>query len=121
MNMKQILTAFLKAVVLMSETGSGKTTQIPQWILYDESNSEKLVACTQPRRLAAVDVAARVADEMDVKLGEEVGYSVRFDDKSCDKTLLKYITDGLLLKEALQDALFSKYVSFYPNKYSKWY
>jgi pre-mRNA-splicing factor ATP-dependent RNA helicase DHX15/PRP43 len=116
-----MLTIFLKVVVLTSEIGSEKTTQIPQWILYDEFTSDKLVACTQPRRLAAVDAAAQVAAEMDVKLGEEVGCSVRFDDKSGDKTLLRYMTDGLLLHEVLHDAEFSKYVSVYLNVYIEQY
>lgn len=109
--MNLMLTTFLKVVVITSEIGSEKTTQIPQWILYDDFTSDKLVACTQPRRLAAVDAAAQVAAEMDVKLGEEVGCSVRFDDKSGDKTLIRYMTDGLLLHDAVHDNEFSRYVS----------
>ncbi|KAF5605333.1 pre-mrna splicing factor rna helicase [Fusarium subglutinans] len=105
---------YLKVVVLMGETGSGKTTQVPQFVWYDEYASGKIVACTQPRRLAATSVASRVADEMGVTLGEEVGYSVRFDDKfrsdiSRTDTRLQYMTDGLLLQEALKDANFSEY------------
>ncbi|KAF5693325.1 putative ATP-binding PRP16 [Fusarium globosum] len=98
-----------KVVVLMSETGSGKTTQVPQFVWYDEYASGKIVACTQPRRLAATSVASRVADEMGVTLGEEVGYAVRFDNKSRADTRLKYMTDGLLLQGALSDANFSAY------------
>lgn len=97
-------------MVLSSETGSGKTTQIPQFVFFDEFASGKRIACTQPRRLAATSAAKRVAEEMDVTLGEEVGYCVRFDDKTSPKTRLQYITDGRLLREAMEDASFSKYV-----------
>ncbi|KAI3402516.2 PRP43 [Candida oxycetoniae] len=92
-------------MVFVGETGSGKTTQIPQFVLYDEMPhlTGKQVACTQPRRVAAMSVASRVADEMDVELGEEVGYSVRFEHKNGPKTILKYMTDGMLLREAMDD------------------
>ena len=96
--------------MLSSETGAGKTTQIPQFILFDEFSSGLAVACTQPRRLAAISVARRVAQEMDVDLGSEVGYCVRFDNTTSRKTRLKYMTDGRLLREAMNDAAFSKYV-----------
>merc|ERR1740138_79862 len=66
-----------KTMVLVGETGSGKTTQIPQWGL--DVRNGKLVACTQPRRVAAMSVAQRVAEEMDVTLGEQVGYNIRFE------------------------------------------
>ena len=68
-----------------------------------------MVACTQPRRVAAMSVAQRVADEMDVNLGEEVGYSIRFDDKTSSKTILKYMTDGMLLREAMNDHDLKRY------------
>jgi pre-mRNA-splicing factor ATP-dependent RNA helicase DHX15/PRP43 len=92
-------------LVFVGETGSGKTTQIPQFVLYDDLPQlrGKMVACTQPRRVAAMSVAQRVAQEMDVELGEEVGYSIRFDEKSGPKTILKYMTDGMLLREAMTD------------------
>ena len=98
-------------LVLVGETGSGKTTQIPQYVVYDELPhlNRKLVACTQPRRVAAMSVAARVADEMDVQLGEQVGYSIRFDDKTSQSTILKYMTDGMLLREAMHDPEMSRY------------
>ena len=67
------------------------------------------VACTQPRRVAAMSVAQRVANEMDVQLGQEVGYSIRFEDCSSPKTLLKYMTDGMLLREAMSDPLLESY------------
>ena len=68
-----------------------------------------LVACTQPRRVAAMSVAQRVADEMDVSLGQEVGYSIRFEDCTSQKTVLKYMTDGMLLREAMSDPLLEAY------------
>ncbi|CAI7569490.1 unnamed protein product [Penicillium glandicola] len=98
-------------LVFVGETGSGKTTQIPQFVLYDDlpQTQGKLVACTQPRRVAAMSVAQRVAAEMDVKLGEEVGYSIRFEDMTGPKTIMKYMTDGMLLREAMNDPNMSRY------------
>ncbi|KAJ5408939.1 Pre-mRNA-splicing factor ATP-dependent RNA helicase PRP43 [Penicillium cosmopolitanum] len=98
-------------LVFVGETGSGKTTQIPQFVLFDDlpQTQRKMVACTQPRRVAAMSVAQRVAEEMDVKLGDEVGYSIRFEDKTSSKTLLKYMTDGMLLREAMNDHNLSRY------------
>ena len=70
----------------------------------------KLVACTQPRRVAAMSVAQRVAQEMDVTLGEHVGYTIRFEDVSDPhRTVLKFLTDGMLLREAMSDPLLSRY------------
>lgn len=98
-------------MVFVGETGSGKTTQIPQFVLYDDMPHlhGKQVACTQPRRVAAMSVAKRVADEMDVELGEEVGYQIRFENKVSLKTMLKYMTDGMLLREAMDDHNLLKY------------
>ncbi|KAI9604155.1 hypothetical protein H4Q26_003767 [Puccinia striiformis f. sp. tritici PST-130] len=98
-------------LVLQGETGSGKTTQVPQYAVYGDlpHMRNKQIACTQPRRVAAMSVAKRVADEMDVKLGEEVGYSIRFEDCTSSKTILKYMTDDMLLREALHDNTFSLY------------
>ncbi len=98
-------------IVLVGETGSGKTTQIPQWCVeYCRNKGIKIgVACTQPRRVAAMSVATRVAEEMDVVLGQEVGYSIRFEDCSGPKTILKYCTDGMLLREAMSDPLLEAY------------
>jgi len=98
-------------LVFVGETGSGKTTQIPQFVLYDDlpQQQRKLVACTQPRRVAAMSVAERVAQEMDVKLGDEVGYSIRFEDMTSQKTILKYMTDGMLLREAMNDHDLTRY------------
>jgi len=77
-----------QTVILVGETGSGKTTQIPQFMLNRMTNG-KMVGCTQPRRVAAMSVSKRVADEMDVMLGDQVGYSIRFEDVSGPKTKLK--------------------------------
>ncbi|KAK4670931.1 DEAH-box ATP-dependent RNA helicase prp43 [Podospora pseudoanserina] len=98
-------------LVFVGETGSGKTTQIPQYVLYDEMPHQtgKLIACTQPRRVAAMSVAQRVANELDVELGQEVGYSIRFENRTGPKTLLKYMTDGQLLREAMHDPNMNRY------------
>ncbi|RAQ53856.1 pre-mRNA-splicing factor ATP-dependent RNA helicase PRP43 [Aspergillus flavus] len=98
-------------LVFVGETGSGKTTQIPQFVLFDDQpqSQRKMVACTQPRRVAAMSVAQRVAAELDVKLGEEVGYSIRFEDMTSPKTCLKYMTDGMLLREAMNDHNLNRY------------
>jgi len=91
-------------LVIVGETGSGKTTQLPQYL--HEAGYTKgglKVGCTQPRRVAAMSVAARVADEMGVKVGNEVGYSIRFEDSTSDKTVLKYMTDGMLLREFMTE------------------
>ncbi|GAU26427.1 hypothetical protein TSUD_293920 [Trifolium subterraneum] len=89
-------------VVIVGETGSGKTTQIPQY-LHEAGYTKhgRMIACTQPRRVAAMSVAARVSQEMGVKLGHEVGYSIRFEDCTSEKTVVKYMTDGILLREFL--------------------
>lgn len=109
----EFLELFQKTQILVfvGETGSGKTTQIPQFVLFDDlpHQNGKMVACTQPRRVAAMSVAQRVAEEMDVKLGEEVGYSIRFEDMTSPKTILKYMTDGMLLREAMNDHNLSRY------------
>ncbi|KAI6021015.1 P-loop containing nucleoside triphosphate hydrolase protein [Pisolithus marmoratus] len=94
------------------ETGSGKTTQIPQFVVYSDlpHTKGKIVACTQPRRVATMSVAQRVAEEMDVELGREVGYSIRFEDMTePGKTFLKYMTDGMLLREAMNDPDLKRY------------
>eukprot|EP01135_Chromosphaera_perkinsii_P011544 Nk52_evm2s2438 gene=Nk52_evmTU2s2438 len=107
-------------VVLVGETGSGKTTQLTQY-LYEEQLKEereegktnhnhnkkktKGIVCTQPRRVAAVTVAKRVGEEVGCRVGEEVGYTIRFDDmtnrKKGTRTVIKYVTDGMLLREAM--------------------
>ena len=94
-------------VIIQGETGSGKTTQIPQYLI--NAGYSNGIAVTQPRRVAAMSVAKRVAEELDVELGEEVGYSIRFEDKSSNNTKIKYLTDGMLLREAMNDPFLSKY------------
>eukprot|EP00123_Amoebidium_parasiticum_P011338 comp20659_c0_seq1/m.26808 comp20659_c0_seq1/g.26808 ORF comp20659_c0_seq1/g.26808 comp20659_c0_seq1/m.26808 type:complete len:700 (-) comp20659_c0_seq1:147-2246(-) len=98
-----------QSLVLVGETGSGKTTQIAQWCIDISPERKGMVACTQPRRVAAMSVAARVAQELDVVLGEEVGYSIRFEDCTSQKTKIKYMTDGMLLREAMTDPLLERY------------
>lgn len=91
-------------LVIVGETGSGKTTQLPQYLHEAGFTKDGMkVGCTQPRRVAAMSVAARVADEMGVKVGNEVGFSIRFEDNTSDKTILKYMTDGMLLREFMTE------------------
>lgn len=97
-------------LVIEGETGSGKTTQIPQYLMeHGYTNGGMKIGCTQPRRVAAMSVAARVAEEMSVKLGNEVGYSIRFEDCTSERTLLKYMTDGMLLREFLTEPDLASY------------
>lgn len=99
-----------QTTILIGETGCGKSTQIPQY-LHEAgwSAGERCIVCTQPRRIAAMAVASRTASEMGCKVGEEVGYAIRFDSKCNKSTSIKYCTDGLLLRETMQDPLLSKY------------
>ncbi|KAM3499754.1 hypothetical protein MY10362_007016 [Beauveria mimosiformis] len=93
-----------QVLVIVGETGSGKTTQLPQYLHEAGYTKDGLkVGCTQPRRVAAMSVATRVAEEVGVKVGNEVGYSVRFEDCTSDKTMLKYMTDGMLLREFMTE------------------
>ncbi|OIR58092.1 MAG: pre-mRNA-splicing factor ATP-dependent RNA helicase [Amphiamblys sp. WSBS2006] len=89
-----------KAVVVVGETGSGKSTQIPQYLLEDGMR----VVVTQPRRIAAISLARRVAGERGCAVGEAVGYAVRFEKRCSSKTRLRYVTDGTLLRELCSDA-----------------
>ena len=90
-------------VVLVGETGSGKTTQIPQYLHEIGYTKVGKIGVTQPRRVAAMSVASRVSQEMGTKLGHEVGYSIRFEDCTSEKTIIKYMTDGMLLREFLNE------------------
>ena len=100
-------------LVIVGETGSGKTTQIVQYLYEEGFNQQgdqtKLIGCTQPRRVAAESVAKRVSEEVGCKIGETVGYTIRFDDKTGPNTRIKYMTDGMLQREALNDKEMSKY------------
>ena len=94
-----------RIVIIVGETGSGKTTQLTQYLYEDGYHRNGLIGCTQPRRVAAVSVAKRVAEEMETPLGEGlVGYSIRFEDCTSKRTVIKYMTDGILLRESLNDA-----------------
>ena len=102
----QLLDAIanFQVIIVVAETGSGKTTQIPQYLHEGGYTKDGMkVGCTQPRRVAAMSVASRVADEMGVKVGNEVGYSIRFEGNTSDKTVVKYMTDGMLLREFLTE------------------
>ncbi|CAF1647858.1 unnamed protein product, partial [Adineta ricciae] len=90
-------------IICVGETGSGKTTQMTQYLHEAGYTKRGMIGCTQPRRVAAMSVAKRVSDEMQCKLGDEVGYAIRFEDCTSDKTLIKYMTDGILLRESLTD------------------
>ena len=96
--------------LVQGETGSGKTTQVPQY-LYKllPKYRNKFIGVTQPRRVAAMTLAQRVAEEMDSKLGGLVGYRVRFEERLSEKTKIKFVTDGMLLREAIIDPDLSKY------------
>lgn len=99
-----------KCVVVVSPTGTGKTTQIPQMLLRANIVEwPKMIGITQPRRISAVGVALRVAEEMGEKIGDIVGYKIRFDEKISHRTILKFMTDGILLMEHQHDPLLEEY------------
>ena len=99
-----------QVLVVIGETGSGKTTQLTQYLLEEGfCQKGKRIACTQPRRVAAISVAKRVSEEMGVRLGQEVGYQIRFEDYTSGRTLIKYMTDGMMLRECLLDPSLSQY------------
>lgn len=122
-----------RVIVVVGETGSGKTTQLTQYLLEEGYarpaaaaaiagtgdaaapaaaagiSAAGIIGCTQPRRVAAVSVAKRVAEEMGCELGSTVGYSIRFEDCTSANTLIKYMTDGVLLRESLSDPDLDKY------------
>ncbi|MGH0134204.1 UNVERIFIED_CONTAM: hypothetical protein FKN15_054937 [Acipenser sinensis] len=99
----------LHSAVLIGETGSGKTTQIPQYLFEAGIGRQGLVAITQPRRVAAISLATRVSEEKRCQLGKLVGYTVRFEDVTSAETKLKFMTDGMLLREAIGDPLLQRY------------
>lgn len=98
-----------QVLIVIGETGSGKTTQITQYMAEAGYTSRGMIGCTQPRRVAAMSVAKRVSEEYGCRLGQEVGYAIRFEDQTGPDTLIKYMTDGMLLREILSDDEVSKY------------
>ncbi|EYC22446.1 hypothetical protein Y032_0017g3356 [Ancylostoma ceylanicum] len=98
-----------ETVVLIGETGCGKSTQVSQFCVRMGHGEDGLVGVTQPRRLAAVSLAHRVAWEMGSPLGQKVGYHVRFENELCESTQIVYLTDGILLREAIHDPLLKAY------------
>ncbi|CAK9048861.1 unnamed protein product [Durusdinium trenchii] len=96
-------------LVCVGETGSGKTTQLTQYLHEAGYSVNGQIGCTQPRRVAAVSVAKRVADEMGCELGTKVGYSIRFEDCTSESTIIKYMTDGVLLRETLFEPDLDRY------------
>lgn len=96
-------------LIFLGETGSGKTTQIPQYVHESGLTRTGMVAVTQPRRIAAISVAQRVAQEKFCQVGEIVGYTVRFEDCTSAATKIRYMTDGSLLREAIRDRLLMAY------------
>ncbi|KAH6850950.1 P-loop containing nucleoside triphosphate hydrolase protein [Chaetomium sp. MPI-CAGE-AT-0009] len=96
--------------IVVGQTGSGKSTQIPQFLeRAGWCANGKVIGITQPRRVAATTVAVRVAEEFGCDVGKEVGYSIRFEDATSETTRIKFLTDGLLIREALVDPLLSRY------------
>ncbi|GAA5968666.1 hypothetical protein JCM11641_007718 [Rhodosporidiobolus odoratus] len=107
----QLIEAFAnnQVLVVVGDTGSGKTTQMTQY-LAEAGYADKLkIGCTQPRRVAAMSVAKRVAEEVGCRLGQEVGYTIRFEDCTSPETKIKYMTDGMLQRECLVDPDMSNY------------
>ncbi|KAJ3499894.1 hypothetical protein NLJ89_g10030 [Agrocybe chaxingu] len=98
-----------QVVIVVGETGSGKTTQLAQFLYEDGYCQHGLVGCTQPRRVAAMSVAKRVSEEMECKLGSTVGYAIRFEDCTSAETKIKYMTDGVLLRESLNEGDLDRY------------
>jgi len=102
-----------QVLVVIGETGSGKTTQMTQYMIEMGlcKNNKGMIGCTQPRRVAAVSVAKRVSEEYGCALGEQVGYSIRFEDVTSSETMIKYMTDGMLMREYLADNDLNRYAA----------
>ncbi|KAI9366020.1 P-loop containing nucleoside triphosphate hydrolase protein [Zopfochytrium polystomum] len=98
-----------QVLIVVGDTGSGKTTQMTQYLAEEGFSTRGMIGCTQPRRVAAMSVAKRVAEEVGCRLGQEVGYTIRFEDCTGPETRIKYMTDGMLLREILIDADLSRY------------
>ena len=98
-----------QVMIVAGETGSGKSTQIPKLCLEAGRGVSGLIGHTQPRRVAARSIAQRVAEELGSSLGDDVGYTVRFTDKVSKRTLVKVMTDGILLAEIQRDRMLRRY------------
>lgn len=96
-------------IIISGETGSGKTTQIPKFCIEAGRGIRGMIGCTQPRRIAAINVAKRIAFELNEPLGQSVGYKIRFDDRTPDNAYIKLMTDGILLAETQQDRSLTQY------------
>ncbi|KAJ9151053.1 Helicase associated domain-containing protein [Coniochaeta hoffmannii] len=96
-------------LIVVGETGSGKTTQLTQYLAEAGFANNGIIGCTQPRRVAAMSVAKRVAEEVGCQLGQEVGYTIRFEDCTSPATRIKYMTDGMLQREILMDPDLKRY------------
>ncbi|KAK4499693.1 hypothetical protein PRZ48_010211 [Zasmidium cellare] len=98
-----------QVIIVVGQTGSGKTTQLTQFLYEDGYAKSGMIGCTQPRRVAAMSVAKRVSEEMEVPLGGLVGYAIRFEDCTSKETTIKYMTDGVLLRESLTNPDLDQY------------
>ncbi|KAJ7229174.1 P-loop containing nucleoside triphosphate hydrolase protein [Mycena pura] len=98
-----------QVLIVIGDTGSGKTTQMVQYLAESGYADRGRIGCTQPRRVAAMSVAKRVSEEVGCRLGQEVGYTIRFEDCTSPETRIKYMTDGMLQRESLIDPLLSSY------------
>lgn len=96
-------------LIVVGDTGSGKTTQMTQYLAEGGFANRGIIGCTQPRRVAAMSVAKRVAEEVGCRVGQEVGYTIRFEDCTSPETKIKYMTDGMLQREVLLDPDLKRY------------
>lgn len=96
-------------LIVVGETGSGKTTQLTQYLAESGFGNTGMIGCTQPRRVAAMSVAKRVAEEVGCEVGAQVGYAIRFEDKTSKDTVIKYMTDGHLQREIIMDPDLKRY------------
>ena len=107
----QIIQAIIDnpVVIISGETGSGKSTQIPKMCIDAGRGVDGMIGCTQPRRIAAISVARRIADELEEDIGQSVGYQIRFQDRTPKSAYIKVMTDGILLSETLNDRFLNSY------------